>query len=93
MFELFLKYVQATNNTKSMKLEDCEKSGLTKEEFIFIYDHFDQIKKDYAVIVALAIAFNSILDRCDMKNPVYRNAKAIRYKIIKYIENLNILRW
>lgn len=92
MFELFLKYIQATNNTKSMKLEDCEKSGLTKEEFIFIYDHFDQIKKDYAVIVALAIAFNSILDRCDMKNPVYRNAKAIRYKIIKYIENLNILR-
>ena len=92
MFELFLKYIAATGNKKSMKLEDCEKSGLTKEEFIFIYDHFDQIKKDYAVVVALAIAFNSILDRCDMKNPVYRNAKAIRYKIIKHVEKMNILR-
>lgn len=86
MFELFLKYIAVTGNKKSMKLEDCEKSGLTKEEFIFIYDHFDQIKKDYAVVVALAIAFNSILDRCDMKNPVYRNAKRIRYRIIRFIK-------
>ena len=46
MFELFLKYIAATGNKKSMKLEDCEKSGLTKEEFIFIYDHFEMIKKD-----------------------------------------------
>lgn len=92
MFELFLKYIQATNNKKSMKLEDCEKSGLTKEEFIFIHDHFEMIKKDYAVVVALAIAFNNILDRCDMKNPVYRNAKSIRHKIMKFVENMNVLR-
>lgn len=92
MFELFLRYIEATHNTKSMKIEDCVKSGLTKDEFIFIYDHFDQIKKDYAVVVALAIAFNSILDRCDMKNPVYRNAKAIRHKIMKFVENMNVLR-
>lgn len=86
MFELFLKYIQATNNTKSMKLEDCEKSGLSKEEFIFIYDHFDQIKKDYAVIVALAIAFNPTLDKCNMNNTVYRDAKRIRYRILKFIK-------
>ena len=92
MFELFLKYIAATGNKKSMRIEDFEKSGLTKDEFIFIYDHFDQIKKDYAVVVALAIAFNSILDRCDMKNPVYRNAKSIRHKIMKFVENMNILR-
>lgn len=92
MFELFLKYIAATGNKKSMKIEDCEKSGLTKDEFIFIHDHFEMIKKDYAVVVALVIAFNSNLDRCNMMNPIYRNAKSIRYKIIKYIENINILR-
>lgn len=89
MFELFLKYIQATNNTKSMKLEDCEKSGLTKEEFIFIYDHFEMIKKDYAVVVALAIAFNPALDKCNMDNRVYRDAKRIRFRIMKFIQEKN----
>ena len=92
MFELFLRYIEATHNTKSMKMEDCVKSGLTKDEFIFIHDHFEMIKKDYAVVVALAIAFNSILDRCDMMNPIYRNAKSIRHKIMKFVENMNVLR-
>lgn len=89
MFELFLKYIAATGNKKSMRIEDFEKSGLTKEEFIFIYDHFDQIKKDYAVVVALAIAFNPTLDKCNMNNTVYRDAKRIRFRIMKFIQEKN----
>lgn len=86
MFELFLKYIKATNNKRSMSREDQKKSGLTFDEFIFIYDHFDEIKKEYAVLVAMTIACNDILNKCDLSNQYLRKAKSIRYRMLKYID-------
>jgi hypothetical protein len=45
--EKFKKYINATDGKKSYSFVDCEKSGLTANEFIYIADNINELKEKY----------------------------------------------
>lgn len=49
MFDLFMRYCRMVDCVKTMRLtpQQCKDNDLTVSECTFIYDHFDDLKKEY----------------------------------------------
>lgn len=45
--EEFKSYIKATRNKISYCIDECKESGLLPNKFIYIADHFNELKEKY----------------------------------------------
>lgn len=53
MLDLFIRYNRATGFKKTMSHDAFIESGLTANEFEFVYDHYDSLKEEYILFMSL----------------------------------------
>lgn len=66
MIEKVIKYLKATSGKRSMSVVDQKNSGLDPEEFIEIYDNYDE----WCLIIASLIVVHKRLDESKVKNMI-----------------------
>lgn len=64
--EKAIKYFKATSGKRSMSVLDQKNSGLDPEEFIKIYDNYDE----WCLIIASLIVVHKRLDESKIKNMI-----------------------
>lgn len=64
--EKAVKYFKATSGKRSMSVLDQKNSGLDPEEFIEIYDNYDE----WCLIIASLIVVHKKLDESKVKNMI-----------------------
>ena len=63
MIDKAIRYFKATNGKKSMKIQHQISSGLSRDDFIDIYDHYDE----WCLILACMIVTRKRLSRGKVK--------------------------
>ena len=63
MIDKAIRYFKATNGKKSMKIQHQISSGLSRDDFIDIYDHYDE----WCLILACVIVTRKRLSRGKVK--------------------------
>ena len=63
MLEKVIKYFKATNGKKSMKIEHQVKSGISKDDFISIYDNYEE----WCLVIACMFTTYKNLPECETK--------------------------
>lgn len=64
--EKAVKYFKSTSGKRSMSVVDQKNSGLDPEEFIEIYDNYDE----WCLIIASLIVVHKRLDESKVKNTI-----------------------
>lgn len=64
--EKAVKYFKATSGKRSMSVVDQKRSGLSPEEFIEIYDNYDE----WCLIIASLIVVHKKLNKSKVKNMI-----------------------
>lgn len=64
--EKAVKYFKATSGKRSMNVVDQKRSGLSPEDFIEIYDNYDE----WCLIIASLVAVHNKLNSSKIKNMI-----------------------
>lgn len=66
MTDKVISYLRATHGHRSMRREHQIASGLSADEFISIYDNYDE----WCMIIAVLVTTHDRLNDCDVKNMI-----------------------
>lgn len=66
MINKAIRYFKATKGKRSMNVVDQKRSGLSPEDFIEIYDNYDE----WCLIIASIIVVHKRLDESKIKNMI-----------------------